>query len=157
LRGLDDVARQVERALESNDEVRARSILPALVGRDPDTLDCAGLIRATVESVAENTSDGVIAPLLFLFAGGPVAAIAYKAVNTLDSPFFWAGGGANRRRRELPSCAADGGLHNCGGAIRDRSCVPCMGDLSRGRAQAFESQRRVSGGCGRRSARYPAR
>jgi adenosylcobinamide-phosphate synthase len=85
LRGLDDVARQVERALESNDEARARSILPALVGRDPDTLDCAGLIRATVESVAENTSDGVIAPLLFLFAGGPVAAIAYKAVNTLDS------------------------------------------------------------------------
>jgi adenosylcobinamide-phosphate synthase len=85
LRGLDDAAYQVGRALESNDEALARSILPALVGRDPATLDRAGMIRATVESVAENTSDGVIAPLLFLFAGGPVAALAYKAVNTLDS------------------------------------------------------------------------
>ncbi|MGD0290877.1 MAG: adenosylcobinamide-phosphate synthase CbiB [Candidatus Binataceae bacterium] len=85
LRGLDDAARQVERAVESNDEALARSVLPALVGRDPEKLDRAGMIRATIESVAENTSDGVIAPLLFLFAGGPVAALAYKAVNTLDS------------------------------------------------------------------------
>ena len=43
------------------------------------------MIRATVESLAENLSDGIIAPLFFLFAGGPVAAIAYKAINTLDS------------------------------------------------------------------------
>jgi adenosylcobinamide-phosphate synthase len=85
LRGLDDATRQVERALEADDEATARSILPALVGRDPDTLDHVGIIRATIESVAENTSDGVIAPLIFLFVGGPVAAIAYKAVNTLDS------------------------------------------------------------------------
>jgi adenosylcobinamide-phosphate synthase len=85
LHGLDDAARQVERALESNDEVRARKLLPTLVGRDPDTLDRTGMIRATVESIAENASDGVIAPLLFLFVGGPVGAIAYKAVNTLDS------------------------------------------------------------------------
>ena len=85
LRGLDDAARRVGRALESNDEACARGVLPALVGRDPETLDRAGMIRATVESVAENTSDGVIAPLLFLFVGGPVAALAYKAVNTLDS------------------------------------------------------------------------
>ena len=59
--------------------------MPALVGRDPDKLDRAGLIRATVESIAENLSDGIIAPLLFLFVGGPVAAMAYKAINTLDS------------------------------------------------------------------------
>ncbi len=85
LRGLDDAAHQIERALESGDEARARIALPALVGRDSATLDRAGMIRATVESVAENTSDGVIAPLFFLFIGGPVAAIAYKAVNTLDS------------------------------------------------------------------------
>lgn len=85
LRGLDDAAYHVERALKFNDEALARNMLPALVGRDPDTLDRSGMIRATVESVAENTSDGVIAPLLFLFVGGPVAAIAYKAVNTLDS------------------------------------------------------------------------
>ena len=85
LNGLDGAARDVERALEANDHGQARRVLPALVGRDPDTLDRAGIVRATVESVAENTSDGVIAPMFFLFAGGPVAAIAYKAVNTLDS------------------------------------------------------------------------
>ena len=85
LRGLDDAARQVEYALEADDDASARRALPALVGRDPDALDRAGIIRATIESVAENTSDGFVAPLLFLFIGGPVAAIAYKAVNTLDS------------------------------------------------------------------------
>ncbi|HEX3409464.1 MAG TPA: adenosylcobinamide-phosphate synthase CbiB, partial [Candidatus Binataceae bacterium] len=85
LRGLDDAAQKVGRALEANDEVAARQAQPALVGRDPATLDRAAMIRATVESVAENTSDGVIAPLFFLFAGGPVAAIAYRAINTLDS------------------------------------------------------------------------
>jgi adenosylcobinamide-phosphate synthase len=85
LRGLDDAARKVERALEADDEATARRMLSALVGRDLDTLDRAGMIRATIESVAENSSDGVIAPLMFLFVGGPVAAIAYKAINTLDS------------------------------------------------------------------------
>lgn len=85
LNGLDGTAREIERALEADDDGLARRALPALVGRDPDTLDPAGIVRATVESVAENTSDGVIAPMFFLFAGGPVAAIAYKAVNTLDS------------------------------------------------------------------------
>jgi adenosylcobinamide-phosphate synthase len=85
VRGLDEAARAVQRALESNDEQNARRALPALVGRDPDVLDRPAMIRATVESVAENTSDGVIAPMLFLFVGGPVAAIAYKAINTLDS------------------------------------------------------------------------
>jgi adenosylcobinamide-phosphate synthase len=85
LRGLDDAARALESALESNDEHAARLALPALVGRDPNVLDRQAMIRATVESVAENTSDGVIAPMLFLFVGGPVGAIAYKAINTLDS------------------------------------------------------------------------
>jgi adenosylcobinamide-phosphate synthase len=85
LRGLDEAARQVACALQANDDAQARTALPALVGRDPDTLDRAGMLRATIESLAENTSDGIIAPLLFLFIGGPVAAIAYKAVNTLDS------------------------------------------------------------------------
>jgi len=85
LRGLDDAAHAVERTLIANDESGARRALPALVGRDPDALDRSAIIRATVESVAENTSDGVIAPLFFLFLGGPVAAMAYKAINTLDS------------------------------------------------------------------------
>ena len=85
LRGLDDAAAEVQRALGGNDAARARRALPALAGRDPQSLDRAGMIRAVVESVAENSSDAVIAPLLWLFVGGPVAAVAYKAINTLDS------------------------------------------------------------------------
>jgi CobD/Cbib protein len=78
-------AAAVERALQAGDINRARREIRALVGRDPDSLDQSGLICAAVESVAENCSDGVIAPMLYLFAGGPVAAMAYKAINTLDS------------------------------------------------------------------------
>jgi adenosylcobinamide-phosphate synthase len=103
MRGLDSAAAAVERALRADDLNRARRAIRALVGRDPDSLDQTGLIRATVESVAENCSDGVIAPILFLFVGGPVAAIAYKAINTLDSMigytddrYYWFGRGAAR-------------------------------------------------------------
>jgi len=85
VRGLDSAAREVQDALAGHDEEAARRAMPALVGRDPQSLDSAAMIRATVESVAENSSDGVIAPLLFLFVAGPVGAVAYKAMNTLDS------------------------------------------------------------------------
>jgi len=85
MRGLDDAAKVVELSLRRDDENGARRAMPALVGRDPDKLDRGGMICATVESIAENLSDGIIAPLLFLFVGGPVAAMAYKAINTLDS------------------------------------------------------------------------
>jgi adenosylcobinamide-phosphate synthase len=71
--------------LRAGDEGRARYSIRTLVGRDPETLDATGLIRAAIESVAENSSDGIIAPLLFLVVAGPVGAVAYKAVNTLDS------------------------------------------------------------------------
>ena len=85
MRGLDDAAKAVELSLRRDDENGARRAMPALVGRDPDKLDRDGMICATVESIAENLSDGIIAPLLYLFVGGPVAAMAYKAINTLDS------------------------------------------------------------------------
>jgi len=85
LRGLDDAALKVERALIVNDLLAARAALPALVGRDPNVLDAEGIGRATLESVAENSNDAVIAPMLFLFIAGPVGALAYKAINTLDS------------------------------------------------------------------------
>ena len=85
LRGLGDAARNVAVALEEADLPRARMLLPALVGRDPEQLDRAGIVRATVESVAENTSDGLVAPLFYLTVAGPAGALAYKAVNTLDS------------------------------------------------------------------------
>ncbi len=85
LRGLDQAAGAVEDALAAGDDAAARRAIPALVGRDPDALDRTAMAQACVESVAENASDGVIAPLLYLFVGGPAVAIAYKAINTLDS------------------------------------------------------------------------
>lgn len=63
----------------------ARRHLPALCGRDPDTLDAAGLARATVESVAENTSDAVVAPLMWGALAGIPGLLGYRAVNTLDA------------------------------------------------------------------------
>jgi adenosylcobinamide-phosphate synthase len=71
--------------LERDDLDGARLLLPSLCGRDPETLDAAGLTRATVESVAENTSDAQVAPLLWAMAGGVPGALGYRAVNTLDA------------------------------------------------------------------------
>lgn len=63
----------------------ARQQLSMIVGRDTSKLDKEQVAKATVETVAENASDGVVAPLFYLFLGGPALAMAYKAVNTLDS------------------------------------------------------------------------
>ncbi len=63
----------------------AREAVSMIVGRDAKVLDETGVIKATVETIAENTSDGVIAPLIYLAIGGPVLGIIYKAVNTMDS------------------------------------------------------------------------
>ena len=63
----------------------ARERLSMIVGRDTDRLDEEGVIKAVVETVSENTSDGVVAPLFYLALGGPLLAMVYKAVNTLDS------------------------------------------------------------------------
>ena len=76
---------KVSRDLLKDDIQKARQSLSMIVGRDTKSLDQSGITRAAVETVAENTSDGVIAPLLFLFLGGPVLGIIYKAVNTMDS------------------------------------------------------------------------
>ena len=65
----------------------ARRRVAAIVGRDTERLDAEGVVRAAVESVAESTVDGVTAPLFFAALGGPVGAIVYRAVNTLDSLF----------------------------------------------------------------------
>ncbi len=84
-RDLVDHARAVEQALTSGDLSRAREAVSLIVGRDTQTLDETEIVRATVETVAESASDGVIAPLFYLTLGGPPLALAYKAVNTLDS------------------------------------------------------------------------
>lgn len=78
---------RVYRALALGDLEEARRRVAFLVGRDTDRLDEAGVARATVESVAENLVDGVTAPIFFAALGGPVAAMMYKAVSTLDSTF----------------------------------------------------------------------
>jgi adenosylcobinamide-phosphate synthase len=64
---------------------KARSALSMIVGRDTDQLTFEGVSKACVETVAENTSDGVIAPMLYTAFGGPVAGMLYKAINTMDS------------------------------------------------------------------------
>jgi adenosylcobinamide-phosphate synthase len=84
-RSLHGESRPVAAALDRDDIAAARTALSRIVGRDTVGLDAAECWRATVETVAENGSDGVIAPLFFLMLGGPVLALAYKAVNTLDS------------------------------------------------------------------------
>lgn len=76
---------KVTSLLAAGDINGARKELSYLVGRDTHDLDEKGIVRALVETVAENTSDGVIAPLFYLAIGGPPLAMAYKAVNTLDS------------------------------------------------------------------------
>ena len=71
--------------LERGDIEGARRLLPSLCGRDPARLDGAGLTRAALESVAENTSDAQVAPLLWAAAGGVPAVLGYRGINTLDS------------------------------------------------------------------------
>lgn len=84
-RCLDDMARAVEQPLRQGDLIKSREQLAWIVGRDTARLQPPQIARATVETVAENTVDGVIAPLFFLLLGGAPLAMAYKAVNTLDS------------------------------------------------------------------------
>ena len=75
----------VYRALEKFDLAEARRLVSWMVGRDTERLTETEVVRAAVESIAENTVDGIIAPLFFAVIAGPVGAMAYKAVNTLDS------------------------------------------------------------------------
>lgn len=76
---------KVYRCLKNSDLQGARKAVSMIVGRDTECLDGEGIARAAIETVAENTSDGVIAPMLYTAVGGPVLGFWYKAVNTLDS------------------------------------------------------------------------
>jgi adenosylcobinamide-phosphate synthase len=86
-KGLADAARDVMTPLAGGDLEAARRAVAMYVGRDTASLDEAGVARAAVETVSENTSDGVVAPLFYMAIGGAPLALAYKAVNTLDSMF----------------------------------------------------------------------
>ena len=76
---------QMAGLLEAGDAAAARRLLPSLCGRDPAALDSAGLARAALESVAENTSDAHVAPALWAAAGGVPAVLVYRGANTLDA------------------------------------------------------------------------
>ena len=96
-RDLDFEASRVVKALERDDAEGARRWLSWIVGRDTAQLNEPEMVRATVETVAENLSDGVIAPLFYLALAGPLGMAAYKAINTLDSMV----GHKNERYREF--------------------------------------------------------
>jgi adenosylcobinamide-phosphate synthase len=87
--------------LTRGDVDAARGLLPSLCGRDPAALDVDGLVRASVESVAENTSDAQVAPLLWVAVGGVPALLVYRGANTLDAMI-----GHRSPRYERFGCAA---------------------------------------------------
>ena len=84
-KSLKTESMKVYQALQTGDLSKARYAVSMIVGRDTQYLDEAGVTRAAVETVAENTSDGIIAPMLFLAIGGAPLGLFYKAVNTMDS------------------------------------------------------------------------
>ena len=85
MKSLKVESMRVCHALKNGDVEAARSAVSMIVGRDTGHLTAEGITKAAVETVAENTSDGVVAPLLYLFAFGVYGGVAYKAVNTMDS------------------------------------------------------------------------
>lgn len=85
VKSLRTESMKVYAALAAGDVESARRAVSMIVGRDTERLDGAGIARAAVETVAENTSDGVVAPLVFLALGGAPLGFFYKAVNTMDS------------------------------------------------------------------------
>lgn len=84
-RSLCNEGLEIQRVLIKNDISHARKRLSYIVGRDTNNLNEEKIITATIETIAENLSDGVIAPLFYMFIGGIPLGVAYKAVNTLDS------------------------------------------------------------------------
>jgi adenosylcobinamide-phosphate synthase len=135
---LGRAAGTMRRALTAGDLPAARAALPALAGRDPRGLGEAELARATVESVAENTSDAAVAPLFWGAVAGIPGLLAYRAVNTLDamvghrSPryarFGWAAARLDDVANWLPARAT---------AALTVACAPLAGGSPRGALRAW--------------------
>ena len=96
-RCLRNESEKVRKFAENGDIEGARRAVSMIVGRDTNVLDEAGILRAAVETVAENTSDGVTAPLFYMAFGGGVGGCLYKAANTMDSML----GYKNEKYREI--------------------------------------------------------
>jgi adenosylcobinamide-phosphate synthase len=101
-RCLSDEARRVDRDLRRNDLPAARQSVARIVGRDTQSLDASGVSRAAIESVAENTVDGILTPLFFAALTGPIGLWIFKAVSTGDSMI----GHMNERYRRFGTVAA---------------------------------------------------
>jgi adenosylcobinamide-phosphate synthase len=124
--------------LDRGDVAAARDRLPGLCGRDPAALDPAGLARAAAESVAENTSDAVVAPLLWGAVAGVPGLLGYRAVNTLDamvghrSPrylrFGWAAARLDDLANLVPARVA---------ALLVAACAPAVGGSPRSAVRAW--------------------
>ena len=84
-RDLIDHVVSVQRALQSVSLMEARAAVAKIVGRDTEEMDESDIVRATVETIAESTADGIVAPLFYLVLGGAPLALAYKAIRKLDS------------------------------------------------------------------------
>jgi adenosylcobinamide-phosphate synthase len=110
-RSLAAEAARIEDALRGGDLPTARRMLPRLCGRDPAALDAAGIARAVVESVAENSNDAIVAPMLWGALAGPGGLAGYRAANTLDamvghhSPRYERFGWASARLDDVASWA----------------------------------------------------
>lgn len=124
--------------LEDGDVAAARRLLPSLCGRDPASLDAAGLTRASLESVAENTSDAQVAPLLYAAVGGLPAVLVYRGINTLDamighrSPRYLRFGWAAAKLDDIANYAAARFT-----AALTILCAPLVGGSPSGAARAW--------------------
>ena len=142
LRSLKDESMKVYDRLAAGDLPGGRKAVSMIVGRDTQNLDEAGVTKAAVETVAENTSDGIIAPMLYMAVGGPVLGWIYKAVNTMDSMV----GYKNETYLYFGRCAAK--LDDLVNFIPARisavmmmlACIPCRFDR-RGAARIFRRDR----------------
>lgn len=102
VKSLKDETLKVYKPLKDNDIEASRYAVSMVVGRDTESLDISGVTRACVETIAENTSDGIGAPLIYMGIGGGVLSCIYKAVNTMDSMI----GYKNDRYINFGTCAA---------------------------------------------------
>lgn len=122
------IGEQMVGLLEGGDVAGARRLLPSLCGRDPAVLEPAGLTRAALESIAENTSDAHVSPLVWAALGGTPAVLVYRAANTLDAMI---GNRSPRYTRFGWAAARFDDLVNLGGArltgVLVALCAPVVG------------------------------
>ncbi len=129
--------------LDAGDLDGARALLPSLCGRDPQSLDAAGLARAACESMAENTSDAAVAPLLWAALAGAPGVLGYRAVNTLDamvghrSPRYARFGWAAARLDDAANLIA---ARSAG--VLTAVCAPAVGGSAAGALRAWRRDAR---------------